>query len=150
MYLLHLFRSPQKCKPRQPLQPSVKYPCHIQNASARLALLHNTSGEMWVQTAEKCCSDKTAHKANIPCSTSAGTLKGNCGKRSPPTSLGGRVGEKNVTTPAERLYLSQDCGVSCGNEECVLHVQERVLAEQVGHKQIPHGVQNHRQWNVSR
>jgi len=98
-----------------------------------------------VQTAAKCCSDKTAHKANTPCSTSAGALKGNCGKISPPVSLRGRVGEKNVTTPAERLYLSQDCSVSCGNEECVLHVQERVLAEQVSHLQIPHGVQNHRQ-----
>lgn len=52
---------------------------------------------------------------------------------------------KNVTTPAERLYLSQDCGVSCGDEECVLHAQGKVLAEQVGHLQIPHRVKNHRQ-----
>lgn len=73
---------------------------------------------MWVwTTAAKHCSD-TSHCTIW--SASVSTLKGYRGKISAPTSLGGRVGEKKVTIPAERLYLSQDCGASCGDEECML------------------------------
>lgn len=58
-----------------------------------------------------------------------------------PTSLQEQVGEKNVTTPAERLNLSQDCG----GEKRVVHAQEILLAEQVSHLQIPHEIQSHKQ-----
>lgn len=53
-------------------------------------------------------------------SASASALKGYCGKISPPPLWEDGWGKKNVTTPAERLYLSQDCGASCGDEECML------------------------------